>query len=53
MDYNFDIELIKRGSYCPQGYADFESGQQLLRSQLTDITSGDHPLKIKIEQEKL
>ena len=47
LDYNFDKTHIKRSIYSPQGHADIENEQQLLRRASIELLMGRHTLPVK------
>jgi hypothetical protein len=48
LDYTFDKVQLKRGAYTPQGYADLELENSLMRRGTIDMLYGKRPLPIKV-----
>jgi hypothetical protein len=51
LNYDFDKVLLKKGAYTPQGFADLERDQWLLRRGIIDLLIGDRSLPIQIKEE--
>ena len=52
LGYGFDKVQLKKGAYTPQGYADFELENSLLRRGTIDMLYGKRPLPVELAEKK-
>jgi hypothetical protein len=50
LGYDFDKTHIKRSSYYPQGYGDYENDHMIIRKGLVEIISGKKSIPMEVTQ---